>query len=161
MATSVQPVVYMAPSAPIAISVEAELAVMTMVGGFSGPVISVNGQVGAVLVLGPIVTTLAYASVITPDIAVAGHFRLVLEGDAEIADPAGAVIDGQRWTMEVHQDSVGGRTLTWGSEFQFGRTINNGNPPELSTSPGAYDYLGFIYNLSTGTHDCVGFVAGY
>jgi hypothetical protein len=157
-ATSVQPVVYLAPTSPIMLSVVSEQQILSLGTGIAGPVLSVNGRVGAVLVLGPIVTTLTYAAVMTPDLIAAGHFRVTLTGNGEIANPADALIDGQRWMLEVIQDGTGGRTLTWGSAFDFGATIG---VPVLSTSPGKRDFLGFVYNLSTGLHYCVGFVAGY
>jgi hypothetical protein len=177
LTTFAQPITSLAPSAPIALAItqdgpglvftnngpvlSANSAVPGLsmtTGGSAGTVTSVNGRIGAVLVLGPLVNVLTYSTVVTPNLAIAGHFRLLLTGNAQIANPANALQDGQRWMLEVQQDGVGGRQLTYGSKFNFGASIG---VPALSTSPGKRDFLAFIYRLDLDLHDLVGFVSGY
>jgi hypothetical protein len=177
MTTFAQPLVTLAPSEPISITVGGDNPLASVggnmpllgvaaggpqigitTGGSAGTVTSVNGRTGAVLVLGPLVTTLTDAPSVSPDLIAAGHFRWTLGGNRTLANPTNALVDGQRWMLEVIQDGVGGRTLGYGSAYDFGTSIGL---PSLSSAPGKRDFLGFVFNISTGVHYCVGFVAGY
>ena len=159
MTTFAQPVVTLAPTSPIALTVSSDNPSLSMTtGGSAGAVTSVNGFLGAVLVLGPVVATLTDAPSVSPNVNTAGHFRWTLGGNRTLANPTNAIVDGQRWMLEVIQDGVGGRTLGYGSAFSFGTSIG---VPQLSSSPGKRDFIAFVFNLATGLHYCVGFVSGY
>lgn len=89
------------------------------------------------------VVTLAYASTLTIDASLGGHFRMPLTGNAtvNITNPT----DGQKITVEPIQDATGGRTLTWSSSFSFG----SGTAPGLSGANKG-DLLGFVYSANRG-----------
>ncbi len=63
-----------------------------------------------------------------------------------IATPVSPVGDGQIIRFRLIQDSTGGRTVSWGTGYDWGSTGGNGNGPvTLSTTAGATDILGFEY----------------
>ncbi len=106
------------------------------------------------------VVTLTWASTLTPDAQDGGHFRVTLAGATTI----GALTnpeDGQKVTFELIQDSTGGRTVTWGSGFQFGVA----GTPGLSSTPGKRDLAGFVYSAAAasgaGAWLCMGTMLGY
>jgi len=159
---------FIAPSSPYDLQVNdqaaqisvtsGQLEVSVTEGGAAGAVSSVNGQVGDVPVLGPLVQQVTFSSVITLNVAFAGHFRITLTADAQLANPAGAIHDGQRIMVEVTQGAGGSHHLTYGSQFNFGVAIG---VPVLSTTAGKRDFMAFVYNAGLGLWDCVGFVWGY
>jgi hypothetical protein len=63
-----------------------------------------------------------------------------------IANPANALADGQVIRIRLTQDSAGGRTVSWGSAYNWG-TVNGvaNSAPTLSTTPSATDMLSFEY----------------
>lgn len=158
MVTSLQPVVSIAGNGPSLSLVGNGPNLSLVSSGPAGAVYSVNGQTGQVLVLGPVVNDLTDQAVLTPNLAVAGHFVVTLGGNRQLGVPANALVNRQRWVLEVWQDGVGGRTLSYASIFAFGTLLS---APVLSTTPSARDYLSFIWNPTSLTHDCVGFVKGY
>jgi hypothetical protein len=66
-----------------------------------------------------------------------------------IANPASPVGDGQAIWIWLTQDSTGGRTVTWGSGYNWG-TVNGvaNSAPALSTTPHATDILSFEYDAA-------------
>jgi hypothetical protein len=66
-----------------------------------------------------------------------------------IANPASPVGDGQAIRIRLTQDSTGGRTVTWGSGYNWG-TVNGvaNSAPALSTTPDATDILSFEYDAA-------------
>lgn len=105
----------------------------------------------------PAVVGLGYASTISVNAAAGNDFRVTLGGSATIANPSHPV-DGQRITFQITQSSGGGDTVTWSSAYNFGAA---GGPPKLSTSGGATDVIGFIYNAAIGAWLCVGSAVGF
>jgi hypothetical protein len=86
-----------------------------------------------------------YRSTISIDASQADHFRIQLLGNATIATPANPT-DGQAIRFELVQDSTGGRTVTWGSGYDFG----SGLPPTLTTVPVSRNMTGFVYSADLG-----------
>ncbi len=63
-----------------------------------------------------------------------------------IANPANPVGDGQVIRMRLSQDAAGGRTVSWGSAYNWGSTGGAANSaPALSTAGGGTDVLTFEY----------------
>jgi hypothetical protein len=105
----------------------------------------------------PAVVGLSSGSSIAVNAADGNDFRVTLSGDATMGNPSGAV-DGQRVTFQITQSSGGSNTVTWGSAYNFGSA---GGPPRLSTSGGATDVIGFIYNAAVGAWLCGGSATGF
>jgi hypothetical protein len=88
--------------------------------------------------------TLTYGATINWNQAAGTLATVTLTGaSATFANPTGAVLGTQ--ALIVFQDSTGGRTITWGSNFQWAA----GTAPVLSTAAGAKDLITFLYD---GTH---------
>ncbi len=63
-----------------------------------------------------------------------------------IASPANPVGDGQVIRIRLSQDSVGGRTVSWGSGYNWGSTGGTANSaPALTGTPNATDIVSFEY----------------
>jgi hypothetical protein len=63
-----------------------------------------------------------------------------------IASPGNPVGDGQVIRIRLSQDSVGGRTVSWDSAYNWGSTGGTANSaPPLSTTPNATDIVSFEY----------------
>lgn len=103
------------------------------------------------------VSVITYASTITPVATASNHFRCVLTGAVTLAAPTGG-LDGQKITVELVQDSTGGRTLTLGAGIGLGSDIT---AVTLSTAANKIDYLALIYNGSASKWHVVGVVRGY
>jgi hypothetical protein len=82
--------------------------------------------------------------------------RVTLEGTTELTFVGGA--DGQRLLLELTQDEVGGRTVTWPTTMRFSSTIP---PVALSTEPQKLDRFGLIYRATTSTYDVIATALGY
>ena len=83
-------------------------------------------------------------------------FRVTLAGNRELASPTNP-IDGQRITLEVRQDIVGGRTLALPASFRFPTGITY----SLSATPGATDHLRVAYRASTASWHVETLTKGY
>lgn len=93
---------------------------------------------------GNYVVTLTDAATITPDVSTnAQLYKVTLGGNRTLANPTG-LVTGQRWELEVVQDSTGSRTLTWGSLYAWPADT----APTLTTTASKADLFTFIY---TGT----------
>lgn len=103
------------------------------------------------------VVALTYASSIAVNASLGNHFRVTMTGNATLANPTSGT-DGQKITVEVIQDSTGGRTLAYGTAYAFGTTIPQ---PVLTTTASKRDFLAFLYNSGTGLWYCVGFLQSF
>ncbi len=104
----------------------------------------------------PAVEALTDAATIAVDASAGNDFRVTISASRTMANPTGAV-DGQRITFHVTQGGGGGFTLTWQSKYNFGAA----GQPALSTTSGATDVLGFIYNAAIGGWLYVGAAFGF
>lgn len=82
--------------------------------------------------------------------------RGVLEGNT-VLEFDGA-FDGQRVILELRQDAVGGRTVTWPANIRFSTLITS---ISTSSAPNATDRFGFIYNAGTDTYDLMALARGF
>ena len=104
------------------------------------------------------VVTLDSGATLDLDVNLAFHFRFTLNQDITVSNPTNGR-DGQHMILELIQDSTGNREVTsWGSQFGFGSDLPE---PTLSTSGGARDFIGFIFNSVTGKWYMVSCVRGY
>jgi hypothetical protein len=72
--------------------------------------------------------------------------RLTLGGNYTIANPTN-LVDGGTYILEIVQDGVGSRTVSWGANYKW---LNSGGAaPTLSTTAGAVDIISFV---SDGTY---------
>lgn len=84
------------------------------------------------------------------------YYRLTLtEANVLVRNPTG-MLDSQRLIIEIIQDSVGGRTVTWDTGYNFGIDIASATP---TVTPNKRDFVAWLY--SNGKWDCVGFTNGY
>lgn len=107
----------------------------------------------------PLVNTtqsVSYAANATIDWSIATTTRITLTGNIVITN-TGAV-DGQKLILELIQDNVGGRTISFTSETRFGTDITS---VTLSTTANKIDRVGLIYNSSANKYDVVAVVKGY
>ena len=84
------------------------------------------------------IATLTYATTINWNCRTAQKAKVTLTGNASIANPT-LVKDGATYTLRITQDSIGGRILTWGANFNWG----DASAPVLSTAPNKTDILSF------------------
>lgn len=84
---------------------------------------------------------------VTVDASQGNVFTLSLTGSGwAIANPTNPVGDGQVIQIRLSQDSIGGRTVSWGAAYNWGAVGGHANnPPTLGTTPGGTDILGFQY----------------
>lgn len=105
-------------------------------------------------------TTVALTDGATPalDASLGNTFTLSAAGDRTIAVPTNAV-NGQKIVIR-HFASGGARTLSLNSGaggFSFGSDIT----ALTQTASGKYDYIGCIYNSTSGFWNVVAYVKGY
>jgi hypothetical protein len=104
----------------------------------------------------PAVVNLTDAATIAVNASLGNDFRVTIAGNRTVGNPSSPV-DGQRITFQISQGTGGGFTLTWGSAYNFGAA----GAPTLSTSAGATDVLGFIYNAAKAGWLCAGSALGF
>jgi hypothetical protein len=107
-------------------------------------------QNGAVAVIG----TLTDGATITPDFAADCNFTVTLGGARTIANPTN-ITAGQSGSIFLVQDGTGGRTVAWGSFWDF----PGGTAPTLSTAANAVDRIDYVVRTSTSIHTV--FTANY
>lgn len=94
------------------------------------------------------ITTLTDAATVTPDFRSNNYFSLTCTAGVgatrTIANPTNPV-PGQSGVIYIIQDSVGGRTVTWGSNYRF----PGGTAPTLSTAANANDAISYSVRSST------------
>ena len=107
-------------------------------------------QNGAVAVIG----TLTDGATITPDFAADCNFTVTLGGARTIANPSNLTA-GQSGSIFLVQDATGGRTVAWGSSWDF----PGGTAPTLSSAANAVDRIDYVVRSSTSIHTV--FTANY
>lgn len=90
------------------------------------------------------VSALTSASTITPNLATANNFSLTLDTNATLANPTN-IVAGQSGVIVITQDGTGGRTLAFGSYWDF----SGGTAPTLTTAASAVDVLVYYVNSTT------------
>jgi hypothetical protein len=79
--------------------------------------------------------TLTYAATVTPDVSKLTNVALTLTGNVSIANPVNVPAMGAEVTFHFTQDSTGGRTVTWGTNYVFPSAWSNtGNTAGLGSS---------------------------
>jgi hypothetical protein len=90
------------------------------------------------------VSALTDGATITPDFAVANNFSVTLGGNRTLANPTNLVA-GQSGVIKLTQDATGGRTLAFGSYWDFAA----GTAPTLTTAANAVDILAYYVDSTT------------
>ena len=103
-----------------------------------------------------LVQTPTYSANKTIDWSQGNVARITLTGNIAITN-SGAY-DGQKLLLELKQDGVGGRTISFTSETRFGTDITG---ITLSTGANKIDKIGLIYNATDLKYDVVAFVKGF
>ena len=120
--------------------------------GSQGP-IGFTGSAGSggVTVLSP-----AYFATMSVDVTGGDVVRITLTGNLQLGFTGG--VDGQKFIVELIQDGVGGRTISYDSSVRFGTDIV---ATTLSTAANKIDRVGFIFNQAAGKYDVIAFAKGY
>ena len=95
------------------------------------------------------ISTLTDGATITPDFAVANNFTVTLGGNSTLSNPTNLTA-GQSGVIIINQDGTGGRTLAYGSNYDFG----GGTAPTLTTAASAQDMIAYFV-VSTSRINCV------
>jgi hypothetical protein len=98
-------------------------------------------------VLAATITTLTDGVTITPAFTDSCNFTVTLGGNRTLANPTGMVA-GQSGSIFLVQDATGGRTLAFGTYWDF----PGGTAPTLTTTANAVDRLDYIVRSSTSIH---------
>lgn len=93
------------------------------------------------------ITTLTDATTITPDFAESNNFTVTLGGNRVFANPTNLVA-GQSGSIFIVQDATGGRTLTFGTYWDFA----GGVVPTLTTTANAVDRIDYLVRTATSIH---------
>lgn len=99
------------------------------------------------------IQALTYGTTITPDLTQGNDLAVTLTGNATLANPS-ALTPGTSGHLLVTQDSTGGRTMAFGSYYNFG----SAGVPTLSTAAGASDII--IYWVASTTAIVCAFIGG-
>jgi hypothetical protein len=110
------------------------------------------------LLLGKTVQTPASADTINIDWSLGGHVRILLDRATTTINMSGAY-DSQKCTLELIQDAVGGRGVTFGAMVQAGADFTL--PAALSIAPNKTDFLGFFYSGGSSKYNYVSLSRGY
>jgi len=90
------------------------------------------------------VSALTDGATITPNFNTANNFSLTLGGNRTLANPTN-ITAGQSGVIVITQDATGGRTLAFGSYWDF----SGGTAPTLTTAANAVDVLVYYVNSAT------------
>ena len=93
------------------------------------------------------ITTLTDAASISVDFDTAQNFTVTLGGSRTLENPSN-IDPGQTGSIFVAQDGTGGRTLSFGTSWNFA----GGTPPTLSTAVSAVDRIDYITYTSISIH---------
>lgn len=115
-----------------------------------------NKTLTSPIVRGAAVVALTDAVTISTDASLGNIFTVTLGGNRTISNPTNPT-DGQKIVYRLKQDATGSRTITWGAAFRFGIDVPN---PTLTTTAAKTDYIGFIYNGTDSTWDCLAVTRG-
>ena len=88
--------------------------------------------------------TLTSATSITPDFAANQNFTVTLAHNAALENPSN-VVAGQTGSVFVVQDGTGGRTMSYGTSWEFPA----GTAPTLTTTAAALDRIDYIVRSAT------------
>lgn len=102
------------------------------------------------------VTILTDAPTIATNGALGRYFRVTLTASRTLGNPTN-LTDGP-YTWEIIQDATGGWALTLDTMFAFGSEIQG---VTLTTIPNKRDFLGGIYNSTTGLIYVIALTRGY
>jgi hypothetical protein len=105
----------------------------------------------------PAVVSLTDAATIAVDASLGNDYRVTIAGNHTMGTPANPT-DGQRITFQITQGSGGPFAVTWDSGYEFSAGLPK---PNLSTTAGQTDLLGFVYNAAKGKWLLVAFVNGF
>jgi len=99
------------------------------------------------------VASLVDGATITPDFGANQNFTVTLGGNRTLANPSNVTSDkvGQVGSVFVVQDGTGGRTLSFGSDWEF----IGAAAPTLSTAANAVDRIDYIVRSTTSIHAVV------
>lgn len=117
------------------------------ISGSSGVNIQTSGKAQQLYVQGNAasnISALTDAATITPDFGTANNFSVTLAGNRTLANPTN-LEPGQSGVIFITQDSTGGRTLAYGTSWDF----PNAATPVLSTTGNAVDVLVYTVRNST------------
>jgi|LauGreDrversion4_2_1035121.scaffolds.fasta_scaffold193128_2 hypothetical protein len=95
------------------------------------------------------ISTLTDGATITPNFALNNSFTVTLGGNRTLANPTNLVA-GQSGVIIINQDGTGGRTLAYGSNYDFG----GGTAPTLTTTANAQDMIAYFV-VSSSRINCV------
>lgn len=101
----------------------------------------VNGSAAAT------VNTLVDGATVVPQFWSNNNFTLTLGGNRAMANPANPTV-GQSGVIYIIQDATGGRTLTWGANWDF----QGNTAPTLSTGGGSVDILVYAVRTTSNIH---------
>lgn len=90
------------------------------------------------------IDALADGATITPDFSTGNNFSVTLGGNRTLANPTNLTA-GQSGVIFITQDGTGGRTLAYGSYWDF----PNASAPTLTTTANAVDVL--VYSVRSST----------
>lgn len=90
------------------------------------------------------ITALTDGATITPNFATSNHFSVTLGGNRTLANPSNLTA-GQSGVIFITQDGTGGRTLSYGGNWDF----TGGNAPTLSTAANAVDLLAYVVRTTS------------
>jgi hypothetical protein len=93
------------------------------------------------------IVSLTDGATIAVDFNTGQNFAVQLGGNRTLGNPTNCV-PGQTGSAFIIQDGTGGRTLSYGSNWEFA----GGTAPTLSTAAAAVDRLDYIVYTSTGVH---------
>jgi hypothetical protein len=98
------------------------------------------------------------ADTITIDWSKGSHARITLDRATTTINMSGAY-DGQKCTLELIQDAVGGRAVNFGPNVEPGSDFTL--PAALSIAPNKVDFLGFFYSAGNSKYNYVSLSRGY
>lgn len=93
------------------------------------------------------ITALSDGASITPDFSASNNFSVTLGGNRTLENPTNLTA-GQSGVVFISQDGTGGRTLAYGSYWDF----SGGTAPTLTTTASAVDCLVYAVRSSTSIH---------
>jgi hypothetical protein len=108
--------------------------------------------------LGKAVQTPASADVINLDWSKGSHARINLDRPTTTINMTGAY-NGQKCTLELVQDVVGGRAVAFGANVEPGSDFTL--PAALSIGANKVDFLGFFYSAGNSKYNYVSLSRGY
>ena len=91
------------------------------------------------------IVTLSSASTVTIDMATSNNFYIALGHNVTFANPSNR-IKGQSGSIIIAQDGTGGRTVSWGSNWDF----IGGTAPTFTTTANATDRIDYLVRENNG-----------